>query len=227
VKPNEIVQILRSTPLFAGCKEQALMALALTCRLRQLPKGSMVFFQADPAEALFLVRSGCIAIFLNSMDGRELVINEARAGDYFGELSLLTGQPRSASAVARENSELLMIPATGFRQLLESDPWLMQYLLKMTALRLTASTEREGALAFLDAAGRVVRTLLQLDLENSDKGYITLSQEELAQRTGLSRQTVAKILGRWRRSGWLLTGRGRIMLLNRPALEKVAQESSL
>jgi CRP/FNR family transcriptional regulator, cyclic AMP receptor protein len=192
-----------------------------------LPKGSIVFFQSDPAEALFLVHSGCIAIFLNSNDGRELVINEAHEGDYFGELSILTGLPRSASAVAREKSELLMIPAAAFLLLLDSQPSVVQRLLKLTAQRLTASTEREGALAFLDAAGRIVRYLLQLDLENSERGYMILSQEELAQRTGLTRQTVAKILGRWRRAGWLLTGRGRIMLLNRPALERVAQESTL
>jgi CRP-like cAMP-binding protein len=227
MRTNELIQMLSGSPLFTGCSEAALVELAVNCRTRQMPKGSIVFFQSDPAEALFLVRSGCIAIFLNSADGRELVINEARAGDYFGELSILTGLPRSASAAARENSELLMVPAAAFSRLLEDEPQVVQHLLKMTALRLTASTEREGALAFLDAAGRIVRYLLQLDLENSERGYMILSQEELAQRTGLTRQTVANILGRWRRAGWLLTGRGRIMLLNRPALEKVAQESTL
>lgn len=226
-KPTELDRILSSVSLFAGCDEQALAELALACRIRQLPKGSIVFFQSDPAEALFVVNSGCIAIFLSSPDGRELVINEARSGDYFGELSLLTGQPRSASAVTREKSELLVVPMAAFDQLLNSQPQLVQHLLQMTALRLTVSTERERALAFLDAAGRIVRYLLQLDDENSDKGYMILSQEELAQRTGLTRQTVAKILGRWRRAGWLLTGRGRIMLLNRTALEDVAAESTL
>ena len=94
-KPTELDRILSSVSLFAGCDEQALAELALACRIRQLPKGSIVFFQSDPAEALFVVNSGCIAIFLSSPDGRELVINEARSGDYFGELSLLTGQPRN------------------------------------------------------------------------------------------------------------------------------------
>jgi CRP/FNR family transcriptional regulator, cyclic AMP receptor protein len=227
VKPNDLIRTLLNNQLFTGCNEQTLTELALACRVRQLPKGSIVFFQSDPAEALFVVHSGCIAIFLNSQDGRELVISEAHSGDYFGELSLLTGLPRSASAVAREKSELLVIPAAAFNKVLHSQPPMMQYLLKMTARRLTASTERESALAFLDAAGRIVRYLLQLDQENSDKGYMILSQEELAQRTGLTRQTVAKTLGRWRRAGWLLTGRGRIMLLNRAALEKVAEQSNL
>jgi CRP-like cAMP-binding protein len=227
LKLTEIIHTLQNIPLFADCEDQALNELAPACRFRHLPKGSFVFFQSDPGETMYLVCSGSVAIFLNSPDGRELVISESRPGDFFGELSLITSMPRSASARTRQKSELLEIPATAFLQLLSSQPQVAQRLLQMTALRLTASTEREGALAFLDAAGRIVRYLLLLDQKNSDKGYMILSQEELAQCTGLTRQTVAKILGRWRRAGWLLTGRGRIMLLNRRALEKVAAESTL
>jgi CRP-like cAMP-binding protein len=204
-----------------------LQKLARNCRLRRLPKGSLVFFQSDPGDALYLVLSGSIAILLTSPDGRELVINEVRSGDFFGELSIITHQPHSASAITREKSDLVMIPAAPFLELLDCQPTVVRSLLEITAQRLYASSSRESALAFLDAAGRVVRYLLQLDQENSEKGYMVLSQEELAQRTGLARQTVAKILGRWRRAGWLLTGRGRIMLMNRPALQKVAEQSNL
>jgi CRP-like cAMP-binding protein len=73
-------------------------------------------------------------------------------------------------------------------------------------------------LAFLDAHARLARVLLELDRQNEERGDITISQEELAQRSGLIRQTVAKTLGQWRRKGWLLTGRGQIVLLNREAL---------
>ena len=103
-------------------------------------------------------------------------------------------------------------PCPAFQQLLNSQPQVVRSLLDSIARQLSASGARESALAFLDATGRIVRILLQLDQENAEKGYMILSQEELAQRTGLTRQTVAKILGRWRRAGWLLTGRGRIML---------------
>ncbi len=225
--PVNLVQILRRVSIFELCDEQQLSGLACACRVRQLPKGSVVFFQSDPSDELYLVISGSIAILLCSPDGRELLINEARAGDYFGELALLTRQPRSASAIAREKTELIVIPAYAFEQVLNNQPQVVRRLLGLTSRRLAASSDRESALAFLDAPGRIVRNLLQLDEENDEKGYITLSQDELAQRTGLTRQTVAKILGRWRRAGWLLTGRGRIMLLNREALKQVAEQSSL
>jgi CRP/FNR family transcriptional regulator, cyclic AMP receptor protein len=222
-----LIQSLRCMPVFADCDDAVLRKLAATCRLRHLPKGSMVFFQGDPGEALYLVLSGSISIILTSPDGRELVINEVRPGDFFGEISIITKQPHSASAITREKSELIMIPAVPFLELLDCQPLAVRRLLESTAQRLYASSSRESALAFLDAAGRIVRILLQLDQENAEKGYMILSQEELAQRTGLTRQTVAKILGRWRRAGWLLTGRGRIMLMNRPALQQVAEQSNL
>ena len=80
-------------------------------------------------------------------------------------------------------------------------------------------SKREGALAFMDAQARLARLLLELEEQEQDKGYVTISQDELAHRTGLIRQTVAKALGEWRRAGWLITGRGRILILNRKALE--------
>jgi CRP-like cAMP-binding protein len=223
---NELVRYLRSIPIFSDCPEAGLVGLAGACRIRQIPKGSVVFFQSDPSEAVYIVRSGLITILLASPDGREFIINETHPGEIFGELSLITGQTRSSSAVAREKSELLVIPSSAFLFLLENQATVVRRLLEMIALRLYASTTRESALAFLDAPGRLVRILLQLDEQNVEKGYMTTSQEELAQRTGLARQTVAKILGRWRRAGWLITGRGRIMLLNRAALEKVEQQSA-
>jgi CRP/FNR family transcriptional regulator, cyclic AMP receptor protein len=224
---NGLVQSLRGMCILEVCDQAVLQQLARCCRLRHLPKGSMVFFQSDPGDALYLVLSGSVAILLTSPDGRELIINEVRTGDFFGELSILTHQPHSASAITREKSDLIMIPAAPFLELLDCQPNAVRLLLEVTAQRLYASSARESALAFLDASGRVVRLLLQLDQENSEKGYMVLSQEELAQRTGLTRQTVAKILGRWRRAGWLLTGRGRIMLMNRQALQTVAEQSNL
>ena len=109
------------------------------------------------------------------------------------------------------------------RAVLEQEPCLALRLLEITAHRLQNSSRREEALAFHDAQQRLARQLLHLDQLASDKGYLSLSQEELAQRAGLTRQTVATILGRWRRRGWLLTGRGHIMLLNRRELNLLVE----
>jgi CRP-like cAMP-binding protein len=220
-----IAKFLASLPLFAGLSATGLAALAQECHIKRVPRGSYLFLQGDPADALYVVRSGSVAILLSSPDGRELVINEMHAGDCFGELGLLTGLSRSTGAWARApgGSEVLVIPRGAFLAILDAEPSLSRRLLETIAQRLRNSSEREGALAFLDAQARLARVLLGLDEMASERGYVTISQEELAQRTGLTRQTVAKALGRWRRKGWLITGRGHIMLLDRARLQQLEQ----
>jgi CRP-like cAMP-binding protein len=154
-----------------------------------------------------------------------MVIEEMRAGDLFGELGLLTKQPRSAGAVARSNSDLLVIPRDAFLHVMDKEPRLARLVLDLTASRLQMSVNREIALAFMNAHARLARYLLALEEQERDRGYVTASQEDLARGTGLIRQTVAKALGTWRRDGWLLTGRGRILILNRKALEEVEEGS--
>ncbi len=218
---------LGKIPLFADLSEVSMLALARASKSIQVEKGQFIFFQSDPSEKAYLVRLGLISIILESLDGRRLVINEMRLGDFFGEVGVLTRQPRSSSAIARIDSGLLVLPRQAFLTILEAEPALVRRMLEMTAIRLRESSERESALAFLDAQGRLARLLLQLGKQELEKGYITISQEELAERTGQTRQTVAKALGRWRRAGWLITGRGRIILLKHAALSHLEQEWSI
>jgi len=221
----EILKFLRSVHSFSYLSEASLLLLARAGRLKHFAKGEILFFQSDPSDAAYLVSSGNISIVLNSLDGREMVINEMHNGDLFGELGILTKKSRSTSAIARTNSELLVIPHQAFLSVIEHEPQLALRLLEVTANRLQMSGKRESALAFLDAQARLARLLLELEEQEQDKGYVTISQEELAHHTGLIRQTVAKALGKWRRAGWLITGRGHILILNRKALEDL--ESNL
>jgi len=215
---SRILAFLVKIPMFAGLEESSLLTMARGSHLSKVERGQFIFFQDDPSPNTFLVRSGKISILLESADGRQLVINEMHAGDLFGEVGVLTDHPRSSSAFARTDSELLVIPGDVFMKVLNSEQVLVRRMLEMAVDRLRLSSERESALAFLDAQGRLARLLLQLSSQELEKEYITISQDELAQRTGQTRQTVAKTLGRWRRAGWLITGRGRIMLLQKNEL---------
>ena len=218
---SEILKFLKSVSVYSELRESSAIALSRACRFQQIKKGGILFFQSDASELAYIVRSGIISIVLNSPNGRDMVINEMRAGDIFGELGILTKQPRSTSAMARTDSELLVIPCQAFLRIVNDEPQLARHLLDITASRLQRAGEREGALVFMDAQARLASLLLDLDKQEHEKGYITISQDELAHHTGLIRQTVAKALGKWRRDGWLITGRGRIMLLNHKALEEL------
>jgi len=153
------------------------------------------------------------------------VINELHTGEFCGELAMFSGHTHSASAVGRGPCFVAAIPYAQFLALLETQPRLMRRLLEVLADRLRASTERESALAFLTAPARLARLML-VELEPDAPGVplVAVSQEDLAQRVGVSRQTVAKTLGGWRRAGWIITGRGRIMLVDQAALRRLASE---
>jgi CRP/FNR family transcriptional regulator, cyclic AMP receptor protein len=222
---SEILIFLASVPMFSTLGESSLLLLAWDCSFRQLEKGGILFFQSDPSDSAYVVCSGKISIVLSSPDGREIVINEMKRGDLFGELGILTNKPRSTCAVGRTGCRLLEIPRATFLSVLEAEPGLALRLLRVMADRLHLSGQRESALAFMNAQARLARFLLELEEQEQDKGYVTISQEELAHRTGLIRQTVAKALGKWRRAGWLITGRGRILVLDRKALEDLERNS--
>jgi CRP-like cAMP-binding protein len=218
-----VLQFLNSQFLFEGISSASLISLAKGSCLQHIPKDVFIFFQSDSADAVYVVWRGVISIRLENPDGRELVINEMGVGDCFGELALLTGETRSASAQALVDSEVLMVPKLIFTRVLDQEPILSSRLLEITARRLQNSSKREEALAFYDAQQRLARQLLYLNQQASDKGYLTLLQDEIATHVGLSRQTVSSILGSWRRSGWVLTGRGHIVLLNLEELNQLAQ----
>jgi len=217
----EIRDFLELHPLFSELQADSLRSLGRACRFKVFEKGERLFWEADPAECAYVIRSGRVAIVLNSPDGREMSIEEMRPGDIVGELGLLTRKTHSAGALVKTRTEALMIPRETFLLVLDHEPAMARRLLDITASRLHKSASREMALAFMDAQARLARHLLALEELEKAKGYVTASQEELAQATGLIRQTVAKALGQWRRDGWLLTGRGRILILNRKALRQV------
>jgi CRP/FNR family transcriptional regulator, cyclic AMP receptor protein len=216
---NEVLNFLDNIPLFSQLNKMSMEVLARGSRFQHIKNGGILFFQTDPSEFAYIVRSGEISIVLSSPDGRDMMINNMRRGDIFGELGILTARPRSTSAIAHADTDILVIPGEVFLRIVDAEPSLARRILKITAERLQRSGEREGALAFLDAQARLARYLLELEEKEQDKGYVTISQEELAHQTGLIRQTVAKALGKWRRAGWLITGRGHILILNRKALE--------
>ena len=223
VGSERFLQFLRNISLFNGVSQKSLLTLATASRLKQIPRGTYIFFQDDAASAVFLVLRGAVSIQLEDPEGRELVINEIKPEECFGELGIITGRPRSTSAEAIDETDLLLIPGSIFMNVLKQEPDLALNLLQVTARRLQDSSKREESLAFHDAQQRLAQQLLQLDQMSADQGYLTLSQEDLAQRAGLTRQTAATILGRWRQRGWLLTGRGHIVLLNRKELSRLVQ----
>jgi CRP-like cAMP-binding protein len=151
--------VLGRVPLFAGLSADELAGLATGLRARQYARGEVVFLAGDPGSSLCIVESGRVRLGFSSPDGRERSLALLGPGDFFGELALLDGRPRSADAVATEPSRLLLLPRESFLQSLRSHPELAITLLGVLSERLRRDAQLLQDAAFLDVPGRLAGTL--------------------------------------------------------------------
>jgi CRP-like cAMP-binding protein len=212
VPNDELLRFLARQPLFADLPPADLAPLAAVVRRRHYPRGAVVFTQGDLGNVAFIVRSGRVEIVVESADGRDLVLYEVGPGDHFGEMALLEGQPRSASAICTEASELLAITREDLLAELERHPTIMLRMLQAMSRRLRLTDRRLAGLAFHDAAIRLAETLWLISEADGTLRVAHIHQDDLAARVGVSRQTVNRVLGEWRRRGLVSVARGAIRL---------------
>jgi CRP-like cAMP-binding protein len=215
--------VLKSVGLFAELDDAYLAGLAGRLRSRHCARGQIIFAAGDPGTSLCIVESGKVDAVASSPDGKELVLNSFGPGDVFGELALLTGEPRSADAVAREPSQLLLLPRNDFLAFLEAHPRAAIALLTIVSRKLQHTTEQVQDVTFLDVPARLARVLLEL-AEAAPKGdgitAFRVTQIELAARIGTTRESVNKWLGHFSDQGLIAPGRGHVMILRPQALRQ-------
>lgn len=194
------VESLHRCALFAHVDEAALRSLTSSLRRRRFRRNEVIFHQGDVGDSLQIVVSGAVKIVLPSAEGGEAIIASLRPGDFFGELAILDGAPRSATATALEATETLSLPRAVFQQLLRQDPRLIDALLTGLASELRRLTGHVEELHFLDLAGRLAMRLVRLAREENPEadGPVHLSwpytQSDLAAMIGGTRQSVNKLL---------------------------------
>lgn len=195
-------------------------------RQRRYPRGSLVFAEGDEAHEVLLIASGSVKVTVSTPDGKQVVLDVLDAGALLGELSAVDGAARSAAVVALTPVEVLAISRTEFRRRLCSDAELAGALLDVMAARLRAAARRQLELGAADALGRVCLRLLDLadrySIDDGD-GTITiaapLTQLDLAEWSGLSREAVVKALRALRTLNWIRIAGREIVVLDRPAIE--------
>jgi CRP-like cAMP-binding protein len=194
------VDALARCPLFEHASRSILESLAGRLRRRRFRRNEVIFHQGDPGDALHIVAAGAVKILLPSAEGDEAIIATLRPGDFFGELALLDGAPRSATAAALEQSETLVLPRDVFIGLLDTLPGLRDALLADLAHELRRLTGHVEELHFLDLAGRLAMRLTRLARETAPDahGEIRLdwpyTQSDLAAMIGGTRQSVNRLL---------------------------------
>jgi CRP-like cAMP-binding protein len=218
--------VVRKAPIFLGLDSSAADALRASMSLVKLRKGQSLFKEGDDGDNLYVVSNGKVKLGTKSPDGRENLLMILGPGDMFGELSLFDSGPRTATATAVTDSKLLTL---GQEKVI---PWVKEYpevslqLLARLASRLRRTNEVVGDLVFSDVPGRVAKALIDLGVKFGEKrseGLFVnhdLTQEELAQLVGASRETVNKALADFAQRGWLRLEARSVMILDYERLLK-------
>src|SRR5579862_4932820 len=158
----EIADFLATVPLLGQIPTEELQRFAEVTREKQYPKGSVILFEDDPGDSLFIVREGRVKVVLVAEDGREVILGILGVGDHFGELSLIDDQPRSAHVIAMEESTLLVLRRDDFRKRVEASPSVAWSLLAELSRRLRRADGQIGSLVLLDVPGRIAQLLLDV-----------------------------------------------------------------
>ena len=210
-------EILRRAPLFAGLRPDALDGLAAQLRRHTFKRGTMIFHKDQTGDALYVIESGRVRIFLPTESGTELTVEVSGPGDVFGELALLDGRPRSASAETLEDTTAFTLTREEFKAHLAATPQLAVALIELLSTRLRHVTEYAESLAHLDVHARLARTLLEMAdrygvKRNGIEIDLDLTQADLATMVGATRERVNRALAAFRAQG-LLELRGRKIAL--------------
>jgi CRP-like cAMP-binding protein len=222
--------VLAQAPLFAALDEEAAGALRSSMQEVALPRGDALFAEGDPGDRLYVILDGKIKLGATSGDGRETLLAIVGPGEMFGELSLFDPGPRTATATALTDTHLLGLGHDDLQPWLTGRPEVAGSLLRALARRLRRTNEAMADLVFSDVPGRVAKALLDLATkfgEAQDDGSVhvvhDLTQEELAQLVGASRETVNKALADFQNRGWLRLEQRGVDLVDLERLSRRAQ----
>jgi CRP/FNR family transcriptional regulator, cyclic AMP receptor protein len=220
----DISGFLASIPLLSGLDRAELARFADMTRERSYPKGSVILFEDDPGDSLFLVKNGRVKVVLIGEDGREVILGILTVGDHFGELSLIDGHPRSAHVIAMDDAQLIVLRREDFRRRVEESPRVAWALLVEISRRLRRADEQIGSLVLLDVDGRIARLLLDAAAESGSATIEKrLTHQTIAQMIGASRETVSRAMREFQDNGLISVQRRQISIANRTGLERLAQ----
>jgi CRP-like cAMP-binding protein len=220
--------LLAKVPVLADLAPRELDALAQVAHTRRLAAREVLFHKGDPGSQVYVVVRGRLRIYAQSADGTDVVFGIMDPGEVCGEMALLAGGLRTATAVAIEATELLGLDRRDFLALLRSRPQLSIRLLQVLAERVRRISEFVEDTVFLDLPTRLAKKLLSLaasygkPVGDGLRIDVKLSQQELGTMVGTTRESVNKQLRAWREQGIVTSQRGHLVILRRAELERLS-----
>ena len=222
-------EVLARSGIFQGVDSDAAEALVKDLETVEYRKGEIVFSEGEPGDSLYIVLSGKVKVVRRAADGRQNLITLLGPSDMLGELSLFDPGPRTATATAVVDTRLARLRKQALRPWLGNRPEIAEQLLRVLARRLRRTNDALADLIFTDVPGRVAKNLLQMAgrFGSRDGGVLRvthdLTQEELAQLVGASRETVNKALADFASRGWMRVDSRAVTILDQERLARRAR----
>ena len=218
----DVATLLRKSEVFQAFEPDDMNRIVAGASRLRLQRGDAVFGEGDPADRMFVLRRGRVALSRRSPDAKESIVALMEAGDLFGEMGLFDGEHRSAGARALEPSELVVVPYAPLTAVFDQRPRLLWPMVTLLCRRVRATDAALTDSLFLDVTGRTAKRLLEL-AGGQDEFPLPITQEELAGMVGASRERVNKALAQFIRLGWLAVNDRRYRILKRDELVQRAR----
>jgi len=226
---HEVDEVLARAGIFQGVEPAAAEALAQTLESVEFPRGHVIFQEGEPGDKLYIILSGKVKIGRKSADGRENLLGIFGPADMFGELSIFDPGPRTSTATTVTEVRAVTMDRPALRQWISTRPEIAEQLLRVVARRLRRTNNMVAELIFTAVPGRVAKALLQLAQRfgSQEAGLLRvthdLTQEEIAQYVGASRETVNKALADFAQRGWLRLEGKSVLILDPERLARRAR----
>ena len=220
--------LLQNNYLFSKLSPKHIDRLAACVVGKSVARGTSIFAKGDPGSCLFAICEGTVKISVPSVDGRDAVFNLIGKGDIFGEIAMLDGRPRTADVVAITDCELFIIERRDFLPLVREEPEIALKLIEILCARLRHTSEQVENLMFLPLPGRLAKALLRLSEGDgrSCERKAVVTQKDLANIIGMSRESTNRQLRIWEEQEWVRLERGGIVILSAKALERIAESDT-
>lgn len=225
---EKLANFLKDGSLFGNLSEEELQQLSQIARERRFDRNQVIFYEGDLGGSLYLIASGTVKIVMMADDGREHILGLLHEGDFFGEVSLIDGEPRSATAIAQDKVNIVMIARDDFVRLLRENPEMSLKIMVVLCQRLRKTDKHVESLAFLSAPGRVAQVLLNWaeqhapDVEQAINIPHKMTRQEFASIAGTSRETLTRVLMDFQDERLIELGKNNIIIHERRLLrEKV------
>jgi CRP-like cAMP-binding protein len=220
--------LLQSHYLFSKLSPKQIDRLAACIVAKSVPRGTSICAKGDPGSSLFVICQGMVKISVPSADGHDAVLNLIGKGDVFGEIALLDGRPRTADVVAITDCELFAIERRDFLPLVKEEPEIAIKMIEILCAKLRRTTEQAENLMFLPLPARLAKALLRLSDgdEGSCERKVAVTQKDLGNIIGMSRESTNRQLRIWEEQGLVRLERGGIVILSAKELERIAESDT-